>query len=212
MHTLYEEFITHLEGEDKWSCLNYALSKLRSGEVDVVSLYEQLLAPSLNKMECHEDQDTCIWKEHIRTSIVRSILESCYPFVIRERDYKYKGPVQKKAIVVCPTDEYHEMGARMVADFFALSGFTTVFIGANTPESVIVSAMRYHRPDYVAVSVTNYYHLFSVKRLISSIREAMPEGSKVVVGGSAFIGRHGAVEEVGADLHLRTFSDIMGLR
>ena len=48
MHPMYEEFVGHLAREDKLRCVELALSKLSRGEIDVVTLYNEVLTPALN--------------------------------------------------------------------------------------------------------------------------------------------------------------------
>ena len=97
------------------------------------------------------------------------MIENCYPFVVHERDQKYHSPARGKVIVVCPTEELHEIGARMVVDFFTLCGYTTTFIGANTPQDEIVSAIQVLKPVYIAISITNYYNLIAARNAVELI-------------------------------------------
>lgn len=210
-HALYVEFVRLLEGEDRAGAVKFALSKLDSGELDIPTLYSGLLAPSLNDMVCHEDPDTCIWKEHVRSSLIRAIVESCYPYVLKQRKAGPGRTHGDRVLVVCPTEEYHELGARMVADFFTLHGYEVTFIGANTPRGVILSAARHVRPRYLAVSVTNYCNLFDAQRVIAAVRKELGTSVKVVVGGNAFKRNKGVASEIGADLELQTFTDISRL-
>lgn len=207
-HGTYEEFVRLLESEDRAGAVTLALSKLESGELDVPSLYSDVLAPSLNDMKCDEDEDTCIWKEHVRSSLIRAIIESCYPHILRKR-VRVKAP--GRVLVVCPTEEYHELGARMVADFFTLAGFETTFIGANTPRRVILSAAKRLRPMYLAMSVTNYYNLFDARQVIDAVKRELGGSVKVVVGGSAFKRNKGAAAELGADFEIHTYEEIAAL-
>lgn len=212
VNPLYPEFLALLEKEDKGACIDYALSALSSGKIDVVTLYTELLERSLKEMRCSSDENTCIWREHVRSSIIRAVIECSYAHVARERDSKYSGPCGKKVVVVCPTEELHELGARMVADFFTLAGYDSVFIGANTPMSVILSAMSQIHPDIVALSVTNYYNLFAAKKAIASIRAQGPAGLLIAVGGVALKDRLGGTCDLGADIQISSFEDIMRLR
>lgn len=210
-HALYAEFVQLLETEDRAGAVRFALSKLESGELDVVSLYSGLLAPSLNDMVCSDDKDTCIWKEHVRSSLIRAIIESCYPHVLKQSEAAGRRGAGRKVLVVCPTEEYHELGARMVADFFTIAGYAVTFIGANTPRGVILSAARHIRPMYLAMSVTNYYNLFDARQVIDAVRKELGAGVKVIVGGNAFSRNKDAASEVGADLELHTFEEIARL-
>lgn len=212
-HPRYGEFIELLEREDRGRSTAYCLRLLSEGVVDVHALYTQFLAPSLNQMVCDADEATCIWREHVRSSIVRSIIENCHSFVLKERDARFGVGAAGKVLVVCPVDELHELGARMVADYFVLAGFDAVFVGANTPLSVIESAVRTGKPDVVAISVTNYYHLFAAENAVASLRRAGGDARiKIVVGGRAFERHPEAVKQVGADAIVRTFEEIVALR
>jgi methanogenic corrinoid protein MtbC1 len=215
MHELYERFLLHLDEEDRYGCVDLILAKLSANELDVVTAYDEILAPSLREGYCRgKHREICVWEEHVRTSIARTVIECCYPYVVKERDHKYKLASRGKAIVVCPTEELHEIGARMVADFFTLCGFDSMFVGANTPQAQILEAIGCVKPRYVAISVTSYYNLLAARRLVEKTRSAK-EMSKadftIVVGGYAFERNPEISEEMGADLLLSGFEGIRGL-
>ncbi len=207
----YQEFFAVFEDENKDACVEMAVSWLEKGELTVVELYTDILMPSLNDNTCRLEDHVCIWKEHLRTSIVRTIIECAYPFIIKER--KKFSESKGRVLVVCPSEEYHEIGARMVADFFSLNGYDVSFVGANTPQDEIISATSHTRPKYVVLSVTNHYNLISAKRTIEKIRK-VTEGKdwpKIIVRGQAFKSNPGFCEEAGADLLLQTYEDISKL-
>ncbi len=185
MKEIYDRFSEFLQAEDKSGAILYALDLLDKGSIKIPELYEQVLGPLLNVMHCPEKDETCIWREHVRTSIVRSIIEVAYPYVIKAKQTPDFVMTGLKVLVVCPTEEYHEIGARMAADFFELAGFSTTFVGANTPEKDILSAVQNLHPQFVAISVTNYYNLFKAKTVIDSILVQDPS-IKILLGGSAF--------------------------
>ncbi len=204
----YEEFLELLEAENKQKAVQYALGLLDSGKVDVRTLYAQILTPSLNQMQCRlDDKKICIWKEHVRTAIVRTIVECCYPYVVRERDMI--GSAQKKtAVVICPPEEYHDLGARMVADFFTLCGWDAVFVGGNTPYDDFYNAASQIKPDIIAISVTNYYTLVAARKIIADLKALLGSSVKIVVGGYAVRESSGNFEALGADYRAEAFDDI----
>lgn len=171
---------------DKETSVELALTMLENGEIDVVSLYQDVLAPALVDIDgCTEDEAKCIWIEHIRTNIVRTIIEAAYVYVVKSVKENNVKPLNKKALIVCPTEEYHEIGARMATDFLMLCGYEVKYIGANTPLEVIVSAVKVEAPDVLAVSVTNLYHLSAAKHMIEEVKALMPD-IKIYAGGQAF--------------------------
>jgi MerR family transcriptional regulator, light-induced transcriptional regulator len=213
MHPLYSEFISTLDSLDKEKGLQLVLGKLDSRELDIVTLYNEILTPAqYEDLAKKAKEGNCIWQEHIRTSIVRTIIECCYPYVIRERDHKYVSAWKGKVVVVCPPEELHEIGARMVADYFTLCGFRVLFIGANTPQNDILNGIQYLRPEYVAVSVTSYFNLLATKNAIRKIMDLRDTLSfQVILGGQACRSNPAACNQTGADMILESFEDIRSL-
>ena len=209
-HRLLGEFLAILSKEDKESCVSWALGKLESGELDIITLYSEILTPAQNELVCWQDEPFCIWREHVRTSIVRTVLECCFPHVLRERG-KRSGASNRKAIIGCPAEEYHEIGARMVADYFTIMGFDVTFVGANTPQKELMAALEHVRPVVIGISVTNFYNLVAAKRLVADLRRIRAEKTldfRIIVGGNAFRHNPDAHADMGADALLQSFGDI----
>lgn len=191
----------------------YSLSLLAERKVTVSELYEEIIRPVLASIIiCRADEGQAIWKEHLMTSIVRSIVESAHSYVEAEREANWEGAPCGKVIVLCPEEEYHEIGARMGADFFTITGFDVYFIGANTPKSNLVSAYETLKPDLIAFSVANYLNLVSVKKYIEEIREKIGSGVKITLSGGAFSLTGKTAGDFGADALIQTFADVMALR
>lgn len=199
-----EELITLIHEENREKAVLLALDLLEKEELDIVTLFENVLREALYRIDCKELDKECIWREHIKTSIVRTILEVSYPYILKEsKQVKKKN---KKVIIVCPSEEYHEIGARMAHSFFILKGYESIFIGANTPLEVILDSIEFIKPEYVAVSVTNFYNVIKAKKTIQSIKQKDPT-IKILAGGQAF-NQEKALESVDADFHLTTFDSI----
>jgi methanogenic corrinoid protein MtbC1 len=216
MHKLLPEFLKLAEAEDRQGCVEWALSRLDSGAVDIVTLYEQVLAPSLNEMKCKDaEAAVCVWKEHVRSSIIRTVIECCYPHVMKERIARMKSGGAKTnagegptVVVVCPSGELHEIGARMVADLFTLCGCSSIFVGANTPLEDFLAAVEHIKPRYVCVSVTNYFNLVSARNVVSRIRAIAGKDVTILAGGQAFRNNPATAKDMGADMLVGGFGDI----
>lgn len=210
----YQEFMKHLEKEDKENSVNYVMQLISGRELDIITLYDQILRPALYQIASNEKEQTItIGQEHIRTAIVRTIVECCYPFVIVERSLNFEANQlnKKRVVIYCPEDEYHEIGPRMVEDYFALNGYETLFLGGNTPRENLIELMEDLQPDYVAISVSNYYNIVAAKRSIAFLRSKLEKVPTIIVGGYALENKEGVEKELDADLHLRTFEDIKTL-
>lgn len=213
METIYSEFVNLLELEDKERAVNFILSLLDEKKIDIVSLYTDILGPSLNNMKCNvEEGGVCIWKEHVRSSIIRTIIECCYPYVIKEKNETYKNINYGKVIVLCPSEEYHEIGARIVTDFFTLCGYETIFVGSNTPKNEFLKIIDYVNPKYLVISVTSYYNLVAAKATIEKIRNSSVKKLNILVGGHAFKNNPAALKNTNADMVIDNFDDIKNLQ
>lgn len=209
MNNYSEEFSRILMSESKEEAVEYALSILIDGKLDVTKLYSDVLTPSLNNMYCLlSEKDVCIWKEHVRTAIVRTIVECCYPYVIAKRNDE-NAAKKGTAVVLCPPEEYHDLGARMVADYFTICGFDAVFVGGNTPYSDFYNAADKIQPKIIAISVSNYYNLVVTKKIIGELRRKTD--SKIIVGGYAFSMNRDNAAAVGADFFAESFEDIKNI-
>lgn len=208
----YEEvFGELLQSEKKEEAVRYALDLLSSGKVDLVTLYQEILTPTLNHMSCSlAEKQLCIWKEHVRTAIVRTIVECCYPYVVKELA-RVNPAKSGTAVVICPPEEYHDLGARMAADFFVLNGYETVFVGSNTPYQDFYNAADLIKPDVIAISVSNYYNIVATKKIIAELRLRTKGSSRIIVGGNAFADGAHAADVVGADRIVQSFEDIRKL-
>lgn len=211
METIYNEFGVFFEEENKEEAVKYILNKLRAGEIDVVDLYTKILTPMLNHMTCKlADKRICIWKEHVKTAIVRTIVENCYSYIIEKRN-RLNYPKRGVAAILCPPEEYHDLGARMVADFFTIAGYDSIYVGSNTPYQDFYNAVHVIKPEVVAISISNYYNLVAAKKMIEELKKALDYPLKIVVGGYAFHENPEKYKLIGADYYAVSYEDILNL-
>lgn len=211
MNEYYDEFIKIFNTNNKDECLFYCIEGIEKGKFTIPELYEGILMPALYNIDkCPVTDPGCIWKEHLKTGIVRTIVEGIYPYVIKLGREQVK--VNKKIILVNPEKEYHELGLRMTSDFFQINGYDTLYVGTNTPRMQICEAIRSENPDYLAISVTDYYLIFEAKKIIQRVKEDCKRDIKVILGGQAFKKNRHLVDEIGADLYLESYEDVVKLR
>jgi MerR family transcriptional regulator, light-induced transcriptional regulator len=208
----YDAFRPLIDAEDKEGCVSFALSFLESTNLDIATLYEMVLAPAAREQHCTiRERPLCIWEEHVRTSIIRTVIECCYPQLMRARRALSGDKTRGPAVIVCPTEEYHELGARMAADFFTLCGFDVTFVGANTPQHEILEAVGFLHPVFAGVSVTSPYNLIAARRTIQqlvTLRRNTSGQYRIVAGGRAFGTNEAMARSLGADLVVQTYDDI----
>ena len=211
MEDLYGKVLASLQEEDKEKTLNICITALEEKDISIVDLYESILRPALNHIiEEYPNDEDLIWREHVRSGIIKNIIESAFPYVLAERNI-YGGDSKGNVIVMCPEFEDHDLGARMVSDFFTIAGYESTFIGAKTPRKTILKAIEIISPKYLCISVTNYYNLISIKKTIEIIKSSTNNKITFLLGGSAFVSNPNAHKDVGGDYLLNSFQDIKDL-
>lgn len=199
----YQEFLELLNQEKKDECVTYIMELFEDG-ASIKDIYENYIIPSLAEYECDSSvEEICIWREHTRTSIIRTILEASYPYLIKQK----KEKINISVIVACPPLEYHEIGAIINTNYFLLEGFDAIYIGANTPSEQIISAVKILKPDYLALSITNYYNVVATKKLIEKIKDNKVN-VKIIIGGQATKNPY-TISQLNYDLILQSHEDII---
>lgn len=203
------QFQQYLGTYDKDCTIEYSMSLLSEKKITVQELYEKILTPSLNSISMTRAEEASeIWKEHLMTNIVRTIIECAYPYVLKEKQI-HKGEYKtQRVIIVCPEEEYHEIGARMGADFFVIMDYEVFYIGCNTPKETLYSAIETLHPDVIAISITNTLNLVSLKRIVKELKEKTGSSVKILLSGSAFIHANKSEKDFNADGLVLTLKDI----
>jgi methanogenic corrinoid protein MtbC1 len=134
--------------------------------------------------------------EHHFSLCTQQIMSQLYPRLLEAK----KPGRDLSCLSLTVTGEYHEIGARMVADFLELEGWRTFFLGSNLDYQDTLRAVRDRRPDLLALSATMPHNIASAARLIRLIRES-PQLQRVgiLVGGQAFHPDPEAWKQTGAD-------------
>ena len=201
-----EKILDALNNENKEKAVSLSINALQDKKLDIIKLYN-ILTEALHNIDCDNNEFECIYKEHIKSAIVRTIIESSYIYLLEES--KTVNKRNEKVIVVCPKEEYHEIGAKIASDFFVLNGFESIFIGANSPDETILEAINYIKPTYIALSVTNVYNMFQANKLVNKIKDRYPE-VKILGGGQAFSNKDSNTE-IKVDYIINSFEDISKL-
>lgn len=166
---------------DRASAVAAALEAVETGEIDIESLYGEVLVPLLVDTGARWQRGTTqVWEEHFATSVVRTIVEALQPLVAAaSADVPRIGKV---AVLACPPGEQHDLGLRMLADRMQLAGWEAHFLGADTPVDQIAAAARAVHADLVALSAATHYNVVLAHTTVRQLAAALP-GVRVAVGG-----------------------------
>lgn len=136
-------------------------------------------------------------EEHFCTAATQLIMSQLYPQIFSSTRRN------RRMVAACVGGDLHEIGMRMVADFFEMDGWDTYYLGASMPTSAIVSTVTERQPDVLAISATMTFHIPAVRTLIDSVRMAAEGSSRpapnILVGGYPFSVEPELWRTVGAD-------------
>lgn len=135
-----------------------------------------------------------VGQEHYCTNATQVVMARLYPRLFTGR---HNG---KRMLAACVQDELHELGLRMVADFFEMDGWDTGYLGANTPHESIIREIEEKSAAVLAIGVTMYYHLEQAQRMIEAVRRAAGAVKvRIIVGGYIFKVNKTLWKTLGAD-------------
>ncbi|MEI6450646.1 MAG: cobalamin B12-binding domain-containing protein [Actinomycetes bacterium] len=181
---LFDVLAVHLAAHDKPAFVRTAVEAVSSGAVGIAQLYREVLTPLLVQAgSAWQRGRFAIWEEHLASAMVRSVVEIVYPGVLKAR--AAVPPAGRTVLLASPPEEGHDLGLRMVSDRFDMAGWTTYFLGADTPVADVADAARRLGVDAVVLSSSTHYHRVALRRHVDYLKEQLP-GVDVWVGGPAF--------------------------
>jgi MerR family transcriptional regulator, light-induced transcriptional regulator len=173
-----------LKEHDRATAVRTAVEAVSSGAIDVPALYREVLVPLMHETgEAWRAGETKVWEEHLASQAVRSIVELVYPAVLKVK--ADVPPTGRSVLLACQPEEAHDLGLRLVADRFDMAGWSTYFLGADTPPDEIIDAARTLGVDAVVLSSSTHFHLVALRRHVDRLRAELPD-VHVWVGGPAF--------------------------
>jgi len=135
-----------------------------------------------------------VGQEHLCTAATQLIMSQLYPLMFgSERKHR-------RIVAACVGGDLHEIGIRMVADFFEMDGWDTFYLGADVPTSSILQTVFDRQAHVLAISTTLLTNVGTVANLIAAVR-VNPACRQLVilVGGYPFNIAPDLWREVGAD-------------
>lgn len=179
LESIYEEYLQAILQGDRYSG-EQAVDRWLAMEGNLGQLYERLFRRALYQVGwLWENGEIAVATEHLATAITETMMARVYPRLLTH------GPRRGAALVACTTDEYHQVGAKMVADLFELHSWHCHFLGAGTRISDYFKVLRERPLDAVALSAALDFHLDSLYATVLATRDEFPD-LPILVGGQAF--------------------------
>jgi len=194
---LAENYLAALVSANREKAIQLILDSYRNG-VSIQDIYLHVLQPvqyeigvlwQLNKIS--------VAHEHYASSVTQLVMSQLYSSICLEGNIKPKGMV----VAVCASGELHEIGIRMVADFFEMEGWKTHFLGANMPVNDLVQTLLAQKPDMLAISASMSSNVVKTRKVIKAVRSSQAQDIKIIVGGYLFNRVPELWKQVGADYY-----------
>jgi methanogenic corrinoid protein MtbC1 len=171
-----------LAAHDRPGAVAEALRAVDSGEVDIPTLYHDVLVPAIKHVGLNWQMGRMrVWEEHAASATVRTIVESLYPRVQELK--RATGPNGRSVLLACPADEQHDLGLRMLADVFDANGWDTHYLGANTPTLQIADAASVLSVDLVVLASVTLFDRLQTRHVLDDLHKRLP-GVRVLVACS----------------------------
>ena len=183
-----------LKGERNMA-LSMVLDKVEAG-FPMKDLYLKVFQPVQYELgRLWQTNRISVAQEHYCTAATQLVMSQLYPYLFTGQRHG------RKMVVACAPGELHELGARMVSDFFEMEGWDTYYLGANMPVKGIINFLGIIKPALLAISVTLMVNLRTVAEMISKIRATpeIPAGMKILAGGYPFRVANDLWQRIGAD-------------
>ncbi len=176
---IYLEYLNNLIDGNKLKC-HAIVNHVLENEKDIKEIYSRLFARSLNHIgNLWETEKICGATEHMATCITECVMNLTYPL------YSTKEKNEMTAVVACVPKEFHQIGAKMVADVFEFNGWNSYYLGANVKTSELLKLIDSKKPNVLALSIGIYLNINRLLETIKEVKNMFPE-QEIIVGGYAF--------------------------
>jgi methanogenic corrinoid protein MtbC1 len=191
---LLEQYLKLLLDGNRHSAGKMIIEAVDNG-ISVKDIYLHVFQSSLYEIgRLWQENKITVAQEHYCSAATQLIMSQLYPYISMSQK------TGKVLVATSVSKELHEIGVRMVADFFEMDGWNTFYLGANTPTESIIETIISKRADLVLISATISSHMGIVMDLIRIVRSCIEcRDPKIIVGGYPFLVDKDLWKKVGAD-------------
>ncbi len=129
--------------------------------------------------------------EHLASHVVRTFLGGILA------SHK-TSPSAPNVLVTTPADQWHDIGALIIAVTAASEGWNVTYLGANLPSQEIAGAVKQNNCKAVILSIVYPEDDPVLVQEIRKLRRALPDNVTIIVGGRASTSYKAVLEEIDA--------------
>ena len=192
--TEQELYLKYLLTSDRSSAHKLIIDMVEEG-TSIEDIYLFVFQETMRKVgTLWQKGEIQVGREHYCTAVTQYLMSTLYSYIFQPRKS------EKKILACAVGSELHEIGIRMVADFFEMNGWETSYLGPNLPRQEIITFAKEFKPDVIALSVTMPYHISVLRNTIDAIKQDKElKDMKILVGGIPFLDNKDLYKYVGAD-------------
>jgi MerR family transcriptional regulator, light-induced transcriptional regulator len=181
-----------LEGDSR-KATDRVLAEVESG-LAVESAYLDVLVPAQREVgRLWHAGELGIIEEHVVTYTTERLMA-----LLAHR--AERAPANGRTVLCAAvTGNVHDIAVRVLADFFDISGWRTVHLGANVPTPELATALQYFDGELLVLSAALSVQLPTVAEAIAAVRRIEGRKVQVMVGGLAFNDTPDIWRRLGAD-------------
>lgn len=175
--------------------------------VSVRDIYLKVFQPSQYEIgRLWLGNQVSVAREHYCTAATQMIMSQLYPHVFSS------NRIGKGMVAAAVGGELHELGIRMVTDFFEMEGWDTYYLGANTPAKSLIKAIEEFNAILVGLSVSMTFHRDLLRETIREIRNSEAGRQvRILIGGHAIRNNPVDWKSFGADGYATDASEAIQL-
>ena len=173
---IQEAFTRHALAGDVQAANDLAVKEAVSTD-KLISFFIQVVQGALYQIGAlWETNQISVAEEHLASITISRVLAGL----------SFANPTQTKGqvLISAAPNEFHQIGAWLVADALAADGWRTSFLGADTPAAELKKMAEKLQPDIICISVTMPFNLDKAALAIADLRSA-PQLNKtrIMIGG-----------------------------
>ena len=188
-------YATAATNGDESSCAEIVDLAIRA-KMPLLDIYQELLGPAMILVGAwYRAEKIGTAQEHMASAITERMMARVMQSVMPAKN------VDRTALLGCGPNSWHVIGLRMLGDYLTVSGWRTLFLGANVPHNCFLKAVDQNQPDLVLVSCVAQDGFDGGLSLIRELsgRRSSTYRFTIGVGGPCVCMNREAFLEAGAD-------------
>ncbi|MEM7009079.1 MAG: cobalamin-dependent protein [Thermodesulfobacteriota bacterium] len=185
-----DSFMSALEQMDSKTLENILIQA--EADYGLNSTIENLIVPLMEVLgEGWRKGKLRISHEHLASHVIRTFLGGV---LASHKSY----PGAPNVLVTTPADQWHDIGALIIAVTAASEGWNVTYLGANLPSEEIAGAVKQNNCKAVILSIVYPEDDPLLVQEIRKLRKSISSTVAIIVGGRASLSYKPVLDEIGA--------------